>query len=83
MEKTGFVHGGPEYDAKYPEGIPSSVKITLKGGKVLDSNFVMFPSGHARNDVCDLSGILTHKFKLLGSLALATTEEVDSMVNKL
>lgn len=38
MEKTGFTHGGKEYDEKYPEGIPTSVKITLKGGKVLDSS---------------------------------------------
>ncbi|KRW99981.1 MmgE/PrpD [Pseudocohnilembus persalinus] len=83
MEKTGFTHGGKEYDEKYPEGIPTSVKITLKGGKVLDSSLQMFPSGHARNTECDLSGILSHKFRLLGQLALATPEEVDGMVNKL
>lgn len=31
MEKITFEHGGPEYDAKYPDGIPSSVVITTKG----------------------------------------------------
>lgn len=54
MEKTTFTHGGKEFDSKYPEGIPTAVKITLKSGKVLDSSLVMFPSGHARNEECDL-----------------------------
>lgn len=27
MKKIEFQHGGPEYDAKYPEGIPTSIKI--------------------------------------------------------
>ena len=49
MEKAEFEHGGKEYDSKYPEGIPTSVVFTLNNGKVLDSKFVMFPSGHARN----------------------------------
>lgn len=30
MEKITFEHGGPEYDKKYPDGIPTSVQITLK-----------------------------------------------------
>lgn len=54
MDKTVFTHGGKEYDDRYPEGIPTSVKITLKNGDVLDSSLVMFPSGHARNTECDL-----------------------------
>ena len=28
-----FSHGGPEYDAKYPDGIPTAIDITLKSGK--------------------------------------------------
>ena len=31
-----FSHGGPEYDAKYPDGIPTAIDITLKSGKVPD-----------------------------------------------
>jgi 2-methylcitrate dehydratase len=31
MAKIEFEHGGPEYDAKYPEGIPTSIKIYGKG----------------------------------------------------
>lgn len=30
MEKITFEHGGKEYDAKYPDGIPTSIIITLK-----------------------------------------------------
>jgi len=75
MNKTSFSHGGKEYDDKYPEGIPTSVKITLKGGKVLDSGFVMFPSGHAGNKTADLNGILNYKFNLLGGLALDSSEK--------
>jgi 2-methylcitrate dehydratase len=58
------------YDDKYPEGIPTSVQITLSSGKVLDSKLVMFPSGHARNSSANLNDILTHKFKLLAKLSL-------------
>lgn len=32
MEKITFEHGGPDYDALYPEGIPTSVQITTKSG---------------------------------------------------
>lgn len=76
MNKMEFEHGGKEYDEKYPEGIPTSIQITLRGilinldGSLLDSKLVMFPTGHAKNLKCDLKGILNHKFKLLGSLAL-------------
>ena len=37
MEKAEFEHGGKSYDDKYPEGIPTSVVITLADGNVLDS----------------------------------------------
>jgi len=31
MDKMTFEHGGKEYDDKYPDGIPTSVQIELKG----------------------------------------------------
>lgn len=37
MEKTKFKHGGKEYDAKYPEGIPTSLTIQLANGQIHDS----------------------------------------------
>jgi len=42
MEKTSFEHGGKEYDDKYPDGIPTSIQITLKNGKTLDSKLIMY-----------------------------------------
>ncbi len=69
MEKMTFQHGGPEYDAKYPDGIPTSIQITDESGEVFDSGLVMYPGGHARNTTEDLKDILSHKFKVLGALA--------------
>eukprot|EP00330_Aristerostoma_sp_ATCC50986_P012561 CAMPEP_0114586062 /NCGR_PEP_ID=MMETSP0125-20121206/9401_1 /TAXON_ID=485358 ORGANISM="Aristerostoma sp., Strain ATCC 50986" /NCGR_SAMPLE_ID=MMETSP0125 /ASSEMBLY_ACC=CAM_ASM_000245 /LENGTH=537 /DNA_ID=CAMNT_0001781355 /DNA_START=62 /DNA_END=1675 /DNA_ORIENTATION=+ len=82
MEKITFEHGGPQYDTKYPDGIPTSVIINAKNGQTYDSNMVMYPSGHARNTSADLEGILNHKFKLLGNLALRS-DQVEECVNNL
>ena len=49
MERVRFVHGGPEYDRRYPEGIPTSVVIRDAKGTSFDSGLVMFPAGHARD----------------------------------
>jgi len=82
MEKISFEHGGAEYDKNYPNGIPTSLVIKTKDGKTYDSKMVMFPSGHARNTLCDLKGILNHKFHVLGKLALEPAE-LDTFLNKL
>lgn len=74
MGKIEFAHGGIEYDAKYPEGIPTSVEIRTKQGKIYDSGLVMFPGGHARNDTVALHEVLQHKFKILGNMALDKQE---------
>jgi 2-methylcitrate dehydratase len=58
MDKIEFAHGGVEYDSKYPEGIPTSVEIRTKEGKVIDSGLIMYPAGHARNDTASLHEIL-------------------------
>ena len=83
MEKISFEHGGPEYDAKYPDGIPTSMVVTLNDGTTLDSGFVMYPGGHARNTTADLGSILEHKWNLLGSLALADGSDVAANVGRL
>lgn len=74
MEKMSFEHGGAEYDAKYPDGIPTSMAITDDEGNTFDSGLVMYPGGHARNhlgpDKIDLKDVLTHKFEKLGALAV-------------
>ena len=69
MSKVSFEHGGPEYDRRYPDGIPTSLVVSLRAGKPLESGLVMYPSGHARNTTADLAGILDAKFRMLGSIA--------------
>jgi 2-methylcitrate dehydratase len=70
MEKMTFEHGGPDYDARYPDGIPTSMVITDDQGNTHDSGMVMYPAGHARNTTADLKDILNHKWTMLGSLAV-------------
>lgn len=82
MEKIEFLHGGPEYDTKYPEGIPTSIRIRA-GGTEFDSGLIMFPAGHSRNTAANLEDILTYKFGMLGSLALPDGADVDGIVKRL
>merc|ERR1712232_1234007 len=83
MDKITFTHGGPEYDAKYPDGIPTSIDITMKGGKKISSGMVMYPSGHARNATADLKKILAHKNHMLGDIVFDDRAKVDDLVSKL
>lgn len=83
MQKITFSHGGDKYDAAYPEGIPTSIDITVKSGKVIESGFVMFPSGHARNESADLDNILHHKNGMLGDIVFQNGADCDAFVKKL
>ena len=83
IEKIGFEHGGPDYDAKYPDGIPTSVVITDANGNSFDSGLVMYPAGHARNQTADLTSILNHKFNLLGSIAFEGPTQVAEVIANL
>merc|ERR1711972_1005700 len=78
MAKISFSHGGPEYDAKYPDGIPTAIDISLKGGKKISSGMVMYPSGHARNTSADLKKILDHKNRMLGDIVFPERQMVDT-----
>lgn len=80
MAKMTFEWGGAEYDAKYPDGIPTSIVITDEEGQAHDSGLVMYPGGHARNTTADLKDILNHKWKMLGSLA---AEKPETLISKL
>jgi 2-methylcitrate dehydratase len=82
MEKVVFEHGGPEYDEKYPDGIPTSMVITTTDGATFDSGLVMYPAGHARNTTADLAALLEHKFEMLGSLALSDPLSVITRLNR-
>lgn len=69
MDRIEFAHGGPEYDARYPDGIPTSVVIEDEGGERHDSGLVMYPAGHARNAGAPLTDLLANKWLTLGRLA--------------
>merc|ERR1712130_354579 len=79
MKTISFVHD-ESYDAKYPDGIPSSITITAENGEDYDSGFIMYPGGHARNKTVDLQDILSNKFAKLGALAV---KDVDGLLTKL
>lgn len=70
MDRIVFEHGGEAYDRRYPDGIPTSMTITLDDGSTFDSGLVMYPSGHARNTTANLEDILQHKAVALGDIAL-------------
>jgi len=69
MERITFEHGGPEYDTRYPDGIPTSVIITDRDDTTYDSGLVMYPAGHARNTTDNLEDLHAHKMQILGRLA--------------
>jgi 2-methylcitrate dehydratase len=76
MERIDFRHGGPEYDQKYPDGIPTTVEIEHDDLGKLTSGLVMYPEGHARSTSGKLNELLDHKFSLLAALAV---DDVDAL----
>jgi 2-methylcitrate dehydratase len=74
MDKIEFVHGGPEYDDKYPDGIPTTMEIDHRGLGRLSSGLVMYPEGHARNASGNLPALLSHKFRALAGLGVSDVE---------
>ena len=36
MDKIEFIHGGKEYDDRYPDGIPTRVNIITQDDKEID-----------------------------------------------
>jgi 2-methylcitrate dehydratase len=83
MSKIKFVHGGKEFDEKYPEGIPTQVDIVFGNGKKVSSGLVMFPSGHAANSTCDLKGILNNKNSTLLSYAVTDKKKKEDLLERL
>lgn len=79
MDKIEFVHGGPAYDAKYPDGIPTTVEINHRGLGRLSSGLVMYPEGHARNVSVNLPVLLSHKFRALAGLGV---RDVDGLLQR-
>lgn len=78
MAKISIKHGGKDFDAKYPEGIPTTIKIKHKKAGDIDSSLVMYPFGHAKNTAADLKQLLHQKFNCLLSGAVKDIEEIKS-----
>lgn len=76
IEKIELRHGGPEYDCKYPDGIPTTLEIDHSQCGTVSSGLVMYPLGHARNRSPELDDVLQHKFRTLASLAVDDTESL-------
>jgi len=83
MQKITFEHGGPEYDSKYPDGIPTSMDIYLKSGQKFSSGLVMYPSGHARNATANLKGLLETKNQMLGDLVFKDKAAYEKFISPL
>jgi len=83
MNKITFVHGGKEYDSKYPEGIPTKVDITIQSGDKFSSDLVMFPPGHSLNQTCNLRDILNNKNKTLLEFAMKDETKAKNFLAKL
>jgi 2-methylcitrate dehydratase len=76
MERIEFVHGGPDFDRKYPDGIPTSVELVHMDLGHVSSGLVMYPEGHARNPGARLPELLAHKFRQLASLGVVDADRL-------
>lgn len=83
MTRIDFRHGGPEFDNRYPDGIPTSLEIEHATLGPLSSGLVMYPPGHARSTNADLPDLLRHKFERLASLGVSDPAALHQRVTNL
>ncbi|HEX5471695.1 MAG TPA: hypothetical protein VFW73_07395, partial [Lacipirellulaceae bacterium] len=76
MNGIDLRHGGPEFDRRYPDGIPTSVELLHAELGERSSGMVMYPQGHARADVSELPTLLDHKCRLLIGSAV---DDIDAL----
>jgi 2-methylcitrate dehydratase len=79
MERIEFVHGGPDFDAKYPDGIPTMLDIQHRDLGLVSSGLVMYPEGHARNTSGHLNDLLEYKFR---RLAMKGVKDLDALYRR-
>ncbi len=79
MSRIEFVHGGPAYDQKYPDGIPTGLDVTHAQLGTCSSGLVMYPAGHARNRDADLAELLAAKFRRLAEYGV---RDADSLIER-
>ena len=65
MQQVEVVHGGPELDARYPEGIPTRVAVEHATLGRVPGELVLFPLGHARCQQEPFDQVLQAKWERL------------------
>ncbi|NDC52924.1 MAG: hypothetical protein EBZ74_01205 [Planctomycetia bacterium] len=65
IDRIAIEHGGPEFDSRYPAGIPTSVAIEHAALGRLEGGLVEFPLGHARADAAATAALVDLKFDRL------------------
>jgi 2-methylcitrate dehydratase len=83
MRQIDFRHGGPDFDRRYPDGIPTTVEISHAQFGPLTSGLIMYPQGHARADQANLPALLDHKCRLLTEHAVGDVDALVSRFSKL
>lgn len=76
IQKIDIVHGGPEYDRLYPEGLPTCLSIVHKRLNRLDSERILFPLGHARSDQAKTRAFVNEKFERLVARAVESPQSI-------
>lgn len=69
-------HGGADYDARYPDGIPTSVTIEHDSLGRLGGGLVTHPLGHARSDAARTAEVVDLKFDRLVAGAVDEPREL-------
>jgi len=70
IDRITIEHGGREYDALYPDGIPTSVEIDHDSLGLLGGELVRYPLGHARSDTDRTATVVALKFDRLVAAAV-------------
>lgn len=83
MERIEFAHGGPTFDSRYPDGIPTSIELQHAQLGGYSSGMVMYPAGHARCTTIDWKPILAEKFRRLAKIGGADAETLAERLSNL
>jgi 2-methylcitrate dehydratase len=70
IDRIVIEHGGGEYDALYPDGIPTSVEIEHESLGLRGGGLVLYPLGHARSDAARTAAVVALKFDRLVAAAV-------------
>jgi 2-methylcitrate dehydratase len=83
MQRIELRHGGLDYDARYPEGIPTSLFLEHTQLGTLESGLVMFPPGHARGPQPLRRELLALKIAALAALGECDAAELTMRLTNL